>query len=294
MGPKAESKKKAQKKGRQVVGNPLKSAFSQNETDQKELKIALESSLSNLMPNNSVSTTEAFKELSEDDKKAIFSLPKNERILKIKDLKSQVRVRRNEQSILLPESVKSGIVFGLKKTLLALEKEDISAIIYDSNANFEALKVLFDKGQIPMVGFPNLSQLVKTQVHFPAVCIGIRLKGSSPEAVEHFRPLLKTIEKNCQTGKVTKKEVVQAPLPDVVPVKDQIKVLRKNLKLQSPLITLLRRNSTKERIFHPSPAPSGGQEKDDFKGDFISFKRSNPHPSGNSMLYKKTKMEFAQ
>jgi len=48
----------------------------------------------------------------------------------------------------------------------------------------------------------------------------------------------------------------QVNLPDIIPqtvdkTTKKIKLKKKTLKLKSPFVTLLRRESTKERIFHP-------------------------------------------
>ena len=86
-------------------------------------------------------------------------------------------------------------------------------------------------------------------------------------------------------------------LPDVIPAKNttitSVKIKRKNLKLKSPFVTLLKRESTKERIFHP---PNNFQlvknNADDFKDDFISFKKRPLKSSEDTKIsYKKTKME---
>ena len=88
-------------------------------------------------------------------------------------------------------------------------------------------------------------------------------------------------------------------LPDVIPktAKNTTKnIKKKTLKLKSPTVTLLRRESTKERIFHP---PSSicviKDSKDAFKGDFIGFTKTSKRPFTSAedtrISYKKTKME---
>ena len=89
-----------------------------------------------------------------------------------------------------------------------------------------------------------------------------------------------------------------AKLPDIIPTvtsnnSKKVEVKRKDFKLKSPFITLLERESTKERIFHPSSIQFVNDIKDAFKDDYISFatNKKRPAPRDNKLSYKKTKME---
>ena len=89
-----------------------------------------------------------------------------------------------------------------------------------------------------------------------------------------------------------------AKLPDIIPTitsnnSKKVEVKRKDFKLKSPFITLLERESTKERIFHPSSIQFVNDTKDAFKYDYISFSTNGkrPAPEDNKLSYKKTKME---
>ena len=93
----------------------------------------------------------------------------------------------NSAAKVLPKIYQSGVIFGLKKTLKALENDQIKALVYDSSSNFEALKVLFDRGQIPMVPFPDLSNIVRDILEFPALCISFPKNIPEPEVVKHFQ-----------------------------------------------------------------------------------------------------------
>ena len=99
--------------------------------------------------------------------------------------------------------------------------------------------------------------------------------------------------------KILKNDVNKdSKLPDVIPKTisnncKKIKVKRRDLKLKSPFVTLLKRESTKERIFHPSNIEVISDSKDAFKDDFISFTTSSKRlaPEDSGLVYKKTKME---
>ena len=86
-----------------------------------------------------------------------------------------------------------------------------------------------------------------------------------------------------------------AKLPDIIPTvtSKKVEVKRKDFKLKSPFITLLERESTKERIFHPSSIQFVNDTKDAFKDDYISFttNKKRSAPGDNKLSYKKTKME---
>ena len=105
---------------------------------------------------------------------------------------------------------------------------------------------------------------------------------------------MKTIE-NYPGVKILKNDGNKdAKLPDIIPTitsnnSKKVEVKRKNFKLKSPFITLLERESTKERIFHPSSI----QFVNDTKDDYISFSsnKKRPAPGVNKLSYKKTRME---
>ena len=86
-----------------------------------------------------------------------------------------------------------------------------------------------------------------------------------------------------------------AKLPDIISTvtSKKVEVKKKDFKLKSPFITLLERESTKERIFHPSSIQFVNDTKDAFKDDYISFttNKKRPAPGDNKLSYKKTKME---
>ena len=183
---KSKNKKKSQK-ARQVLSNPLMGAnITVVEKQSEELKKLLQEKLTNLYPKTNVPTGVVLSELLEEDKKKLFALPKKERVEKIKSLKSKRRAEIKSTGDFLPQVYQSGIIFGIKKTLKALEKDQIKAIVYDSNANFEALKVLFDRGQIPMVPLPDLSPVVRDIVEFPALCISFPKGNLEEEVTKHF------------------------------------------------------------------------------------------------------------
>ena len=184
---KSKNKKKSQK-ARQVLSNPLMGAnIAVVEKQSEELKKLLQEKLTNLYPKTNVPTGVVLSELLEEDKKKLFALPKKERVEKIKSLKSKRRAEIKSTGDFLPQAYQSGIIFGIKKTLKALEKDQIKAIVYDSNANFEALKVLFDRGQIPMVPLPDLSPVVRDIVEFPALCISFPKGNLEEEVTKHFQ-----------------------------------------------------------------------------------------------------------
>ena len=184
---KSKNKKKSQK-ARQVLSNPLMGAnIAVVEKQSEELKKLLQEKLTNMYPKTNVPTGVVLSELLEEDKKKLFALPKKERVEKIKSLKSKRRAEIKSTGEFLPHIYQSGIIFGIKKTLKALEKDQIKAIVYDSNANFEALKVLFDRGQIPMVPLPDLSPVVRDIVEFSALCISFPKGNLEEEVTKHFQ-----------------------------------------------------------------------------------------------------------
>ena len=179
---------KKNKKIRQVLSNPLMgNDFVSTEKQNEDLKKVIQEKLRNLYPKTNVSTGAVLSDLSNEDKKKVFVLPKKDRVAKIKTLKAERRTQLKSEGDFLPKLFQSGIIFGIKKTLRALEKNQIKALVYDSNANFDALKVLFDRGQIPMVPLPDLSAIVREIVEFPALCISFPKDNLEPEVVKHFQ-----------------------------------------------------------------------------------------------------------
>ena len=143
---------------------------------------------------------------SEHLKKELFALPRISRGPKIKELKKKKRLEINSQRKILPKEFQKGIHVGLRATLRALEKNSINALIYDSTTNFEALKILFDKGQVPMVPLPNLSKVVREITDFPALCISFPKESPSDQVKEHFKEIVDAIESHPGYNRVIKKE----------------------------------------------------------------------------------------
>merc|ERR1712008_143211 len=125
---------------------------------------------------------------------------------------------------------------------------------YDSNANFEALKVLFDRGQIPMVPLPDLSPVVRDIVEFPALCISFPKGNLEEEVTKHFQPVVETIE-NYPGVKILKNNGSKdAKLPDIIPTatsnnSKKVEVKRKDFKLKSPFITCCKENLPRSGYF---------------------------------------------
>ena len=184
----AKNNNKKNTKVRQVLSNPLKGTnLVPVEKQTEELRKLLKEKLTNLYPKTNVPTGVVLSEISVDEKKKLFSLPKNERVEKIKSLKNKKREELKSAADILPKIYQSGVIFGIKKTLKALENNQIKALVYDSSSNFEALKVLFDRGQIPMVPFPELSSIVRDILDFPALCISFPRNNLEPEVAKHFQ-----------------------------------------------------------------------------------------------------------
>ena len=222
-------------------------------------------------------------------------MPKNERAKKLKLLKSQKKNIASKD--LLPKEYLSGIVLGLKKCLKGLEQKSLKALLYDSEVNVESIKVLFDKGQIPMVPLPGMSGVVRSITGFPALCLGLPAKIEDVKVEAFFEPLMTMINQvpvNVNANEnVVKKE---NKLPDLVPKKELLAKVQKPIKtpLKCPLVTLLKRDSIKERAWHPPEEVKEVIQEDAFMDDFISFgskKRSSGQPLKSSK-YKKTKLEI--
>ena len=265
-----QSKKNKKKKARSVLPNPLVSKIIVQ--DQTELKSKLEAKIAKVFGKKSVSNESILATLSPEEKKSFQSKSKKERSEFLKAEKAKKRSEMNQD--VLPKEYKSGIVVGLKQTLNMLEKDGLRSLMFDSSSNFEALKVLFDKGRIPMIPVPDLSDLVRRATDFPALCLGFPKVQDNTQVQEYFEDLVALTE-GMAAPRVPKTPIKQ-PLPDVIPPKKTLSVPKKSLKLKCPLITLLKRESTKERIFQPHIVKEDND--DDFKGDFISFARSSPPP----------------
>ena len=176
-----------------------------------------------------------------------------------------------------------------------LEQKSLKALLYDSEVNVESIKVLFDKGQIPMVPLPGMSGVVQSITGFPALCLGLPAKIEDVKVEAFFEPLMTMINQvpvNVNANEnVVKKE---NKLPDLVPKKELLAKVQKPIKtpLKCPLVTLLKRDSIKERAWHPPEEVKEVIEEDAFMDDFISFgskKRSSGQPLKSSK-YKKTKL----
>lgn len=278
------------KKARQVLANSLALNIELNQGQKEALKELIKEKLKNVFPKSQVPTQNVLKELSEAEKSDLFALSREERTKQIKALKAKKRSELNVET--LPKEYQNGLLMGLKSTLKSLEKNQVKALVFDSNVNFEALKVLFDKGTVPLVPVPDLSKLSREIVGFSALCIGFPKEIPNEKVAQHFAPILDAIEK------LPNVKIVQKPaektLPDVIPTQktDKIALPKKNLALKSPRIEILTRSSTKERIFHPV-SNQVKIVKDDFRDDFISFaplskKRKVAQDSG----YKKTRVEI--
>lgn len=284
------------KKARQVLANPMTSAVN---LANDQLRQVLVQKLGQLFPKKSVPTQLVLQDLNDDEKKELFGLPIKERSDKIKALKVDKRKALNADKGLLDKEFQAGIFMGLKSTLKNLQKNQVRALIYDSNeSNFEALKVLFDKGQVPMIPMLDLSKTVLETIEFPAMVLSFP-KVLDAKIEPFFQDIFDVIE-TLPGIKIAKAEDKPNKIECQVKqlkLQDQVKTskLKKNLTLKSPNIQLLKRNSDNHRVFHPVAKM---QVSEDFQGDFISFsqssksskKRSKPNKSG--IQYKKTKMEM--
>ena len=287
-------KQNKKKKGRQVLANPMTTEAKVTEVQIEQLKICIQDKLEQLFM-RPFSSALVLGDLSDTEKKELFDLPKNERAKKLKLLKSQKK--SNASKDLLPKEYLSGIVLGLKKCLKGLEQKYLKALLYDSEVNVESIKVLFDKGQIPMVPLPGMSGVVRSITGFPALCLGLPAKIEDVKVEAFFEPLMTMINQvpvNVNANEnVVKKE---NKLPDLVPKKELLAKVQKPIKtpLKCPLVTLLKRDSIKERAWHPPEEVKEVIQEDAFMDDFISFgskKRSSGQPLKSSK-YKKTKLEI--
>ena len=266
------------------------------EVQIEQLKICIQDKLEQLFM-RPFSSALVLGDLSDTEKKELFDLPKNERAKKLKLLKSQKK--SNASKDLLPKEYLSGIVLGLKKCLKGLEQKSLKALLYDSEVNVESIKVLFDKGQIPMVPLPGMSGVVRSITGFPALCLGLPAKIEDVKVEAFFEPLMTMINQvpvNANENLVVQKE---NNLPDLVPKKEllaKVESVQRPIKtpLNCPLVTLLKRDSIKERAWQPPEEVKEVIEEDALMDDFISFgskKRSSGQPL-NSLKYKKTKLEI--
>lgn len=282
------------KKVRQVLGNPFTShAIIANET----LKQVLIEKLSKLYPKKNVPTQVILQELTNDEKKELFDLPPKERSDKIKTLKNEKRQVLNADKGLLDKDFQAGIFMGLKSTLKNLQKNNVQALIYDCNeSNFEALKVLFDKGQVPMIPINDLSKIVLETVEFPAMVVSFA-RHLDPKIEPFFKDIFDIIE--TLPGS---KNIYNPCLPKVEKLKIQEtpkSFKKKDVILKSPIIQILKRNDLNKRVFDPVQAKMEDVSKEDaFQGDFIGFhSRSKKRSKSKSVdedgfQYKKTKIEM--
>ena len=290
---------KKKSKGRQVLSNPMVNPM--NKLDQKQmesLKTLLKSKLLNLYPNAQVSSGEVISSLSESEKSELFKLPRKERSSKLKEFKKQKRDQLFQNNPLLPDKFKTGIVLGLKKCLSQLEKKSLKVLIYDSDVNIEAMKCLFDKGDLSIIPLAGISSIVRTTLGFPALCLGFPKDISDPEVVEHFKPILDLC--SSFAGPVKKPTETKSETPTVLP--DVVPKMKKKSKKTYELV-LLHRKSDTERIFDPTAAKEATDEsamstdeQNDFTGDFISFdckpSKKRKRNDENSVKYKRTNMEI--
>ena len=185
----------------------------------------------------------------------------------------------------------TGLVLFIYATSLLVD--NVQAVIYDCGVNVDALTLLFDKGHIPMIPLPNLSDCVKDQIGFPALCLSFPKTIQDEEVLAHFKPVLDIVHNIPGIVVKSKKTVV---LPDLVPKEQDSSIEKREPKnqelgLKSPFITLLKRESTKDRAFHP-PTVQKQTKEDDFKGDFISFGGEPKAKKAKKSSYQKTKMEI--
>ena len=283
------------KKTVQLLSNPMTNPVKAEQKHLEELKKLLREKLSNLYPNSQVSSAEIISELSETDKVELFKLPRKERAKKLKSYKILKREEISSTKTMLPSKFKNGLVLGLKKCLKQLESKTLNALIYDSEVNIDALKCLFDKGDLPMIPIPGVSTLIRELLGFPALCFGFPKNLNDVDIETHFKPILEIcsiLKPQKEVLNEVKSEKESPPLPDVIP-----KVKRKSSKLAITKVTLLKRNSKSERIFDPSNCDDNVEnedEKEAFQGDFISFtsKPAKRKKENSSVTYKKAKMEL--
>ena len=289
----SNKKQSKKKKGKQVLANALVTEAKATELQKDQLKNCIKEKLEQMFV-RPFSSAEVLGDMNEEDKKELFNLPKNERAKKFKLLKSQKKSEASKN--LLPKEYQTGLVFGLKKCLKGMEQNSLKALIYDTEVNVESIKVLFDKGQIPMVALPGISGVVRSVTGFPAMCLGLPAK--SDDVVQDFFEPLMTLINQVPGIKVLKEgDKKENKLPDVVP-KNEPKVTKivkpTEVPLKCPIVTLLKRDSIKERAWEP-PVEEVKTLKDEdaFMGDFISFASNKRTGSAlKSSKYKKTKLEI--
>ena len=291
---KMNKKQNKKKKGRQVLVNPLTTDAKVTEVQIEQLKMCLQDKLQQLF-SRPFSSAQVLDDLSDTAKKELFDLPKNERAKKLKLLKSQKKSEASKD--LLPKEYLSGLVLGLKKCLKGLEQKSLKALLYDSEVNVESIKVLFDKGQIPMLALPGMSGLVRSITGFPALSLGLPAKIQDVKVEAFFEPLMTMIN---QVPVIVNENVKKENnLPDLVPKKEllaKVEHVQKPLEtpLKCPLVTLLKRDSIKDRAWHPPEEVKEVIDEDVFMDDFISFgsKKRSSGQSLKSSKYKKTKLEI--
>ena len=160
--------------------------------------------------------------MKEEAKKELFEKNRHDRAKELKALKIKQRETMSSKN-LLPKKFQGGVHLGLKKTLKGLEQDNVQAVIYDCGVNVDALTLLFDKGHIPMIPLPNLSDCVKDQIGFPALCLSFPKIIQDEEVLEHFKPVLDILHNIPGIVVKNKKSVV---LPDLVPKKQDSSILR--------------------------------------------------------------------
>ena len=316
-------------KARQLLSNPMTNSISNPEKKPvEELQKMLRSKLSDLYSNIQVSSSEVISELSESEKTNLFQMPRKERTNQLKKYKNNKKNEIKSSKTLLPDKFKNALTLGLKKCLKGLENKSLQALIYDSTVNIEALKCLFDKGDIPMIPIPEVSNLVREITGFPALCLGFTKEIVKDVDLEnHFQSILDLCKSFHPGFAVKSKEIiktegikkemiikndgnnVKSEANDVTEniSKDLKKKSKKKKKVIGVKVTLLKRSSKNERVFDPTainvenncddknnPDAKVKEEKE-FSGDFISFS-SKPikrkKDVSSNILYKKTKMEL--
>ncbi len=269
-----QAKKKTKKVKRLVLQNSLKLATKEdNKSNNKQVILDLLSmKLQKLYPPQ-VSTTVALASLSKNEKEVLLKLPKMERVGKIKELKAEKRSTVKAESKLLPVDVREEIVLGMKKVLRALQDDSLTSLVYDNSVAFDALQSLFDKGKIPMIGLPELSNESKKSLGFPALAIGFR----KDQRTGHFQDVIDMLDSCKVTHKsnVVLKNNQEKPV-EAVKTKPSSKSSKKKLAKVEVKVLTRPSHDRHARAFNPEAAPDQTKKKSktvkqDFGADFLRF-----------------------
>jgi len=226
MGNNGKQQQQQQKKKpvfvKKSVENPLmKTKYEVESETAEQIKSSLKACCQGLFskPVTKKEAAFALKESSPEE----FKQKQKDKVVRKAEIKAKQKEMRRAADSTTQDDLESRqkLRVGLKQCLRALNGGDrmhVSAVLFDSDVNFASIKCIFDKGNFPIVGIPQLAAYAKTLLGFPASCLALVSVDDNDRKFGSLVKLLKSTgdfsspkEKAAKTG--ISREAAAAPPP---------------------------------------------------------------------------------